>query len=58
MTAGHYSNIFLQLKKAGKPIPTNDIWIAASAMENGRPLATFDKIFTNIQGLLLVPGLY
>ena len=58
MTAEHYSNIFLQLKKSGKPIPTNDIWIAASAMENGMPLATFDKIFTNIQGLLLVPGLY
>ena len=58
MTAEHYSNIFLQLKKSGKPIPTNDIWIAASAMENGMPLATFNKIFTNIQGLLLVPGLY
>ena len=58
MTAAHYSNIFLQLKKSGKPIPTNDNWIAASAMENGMPLVTFDKIFTNIQGLLLVPGLY
>lgn len=58
MTAEHYSNIFLQLKKSGKPIPTNDIWIAASAMENGMPLATFDKHFSNIQGLLLVPGLY
>ena len=58
MTAAHYSNIFLQLKKPGKPIPTNDNWIAASAMENGMPLATFDKNFTNIQGLLLVPGLY
>ena len=58
MTAEHYSNIFLQLKKSGNPIPTNDIWIAASAMENGMPLATFDKHFSNIQGLLLVPGLY
>ena len=58
MTAEHYSNIFLQLKKSGKPIPTNDIWIAASAMENGMPLATFDKHFSNIQGLLLMPGLY
>ena len=58
MTAEHYSNIFLQLKKSGKPIPTNDIWIAASDMENGIPLATFDKIFTNIQRLVLVPGLY
>ena len=58
MTTEHYSNIFLQLKISGKPIPTNDIWIAASAMENGMPLATFDKHFSNIQGLLLVPGLY
>ena len=54
-TAEHYANIFLQLKKYGKPIPTNDIWIAACAMENGMPLATFDKHFSNIQGLLLVP---
>ena len=58
MTAEHYSNIFLQLKKSGKPIPTNDIWIAASAMENDMPLATFDKHFSNIQGPLLVPWLY
>ena len=57
MTAEHYSNIAIQLKKSGKPIPTNDIWIAASAMENGMPLATFDKHFSNFQGLLLVPGL-
>ena len=58
MTTEHYSNIFLQLKKSGKPITTNDIWIAASAIKNCMPLATFDKHFTIIQGLLLVPGLY
>ena len=58
MTVEHYSNIFLQLKISGEPITTNNIWIAASAMENGMPLTTYDKHFSNIQGLLLVLGLY
>ena len=28
-TAEHYARIFVQLKRAGTPIPDNDLWIAA-----------------------------
>ncbi len=52
-TAIHYSQIFLDLKEAGSPIPTNDIWIAAVAKEKGTYLATADKHFKAVPGLLL-----
>lgn len=35
VTADRYSRVALQLKKDGNPIPVNDIWIAAQAMEHG-----------------------
>ncbi len=53
-TAIHYSKIFLDLKKAGTPIPTNDMWIAAVAKENGIAIATADKHFQSVPGLLLL----
>lgn len=53
-TAEHYSNIFRELKKAGKPIPANDIWIAAGALERGIPLSTADQHFESVPGLILV----
>ncbi|MCH7764309.1 MAG: type II toxin-antitoxin system VapC family toxin [Candidatus Marinimicrobia bacterium] len=52
-TAIHYSQIYLDLKKAGTPLPTNDMWIAAVAKEKGAYLATADKHFQFIPGLLL-----
>lgn len=53
-TALFYSAILDNLKRQGTPLPTNDIWIAASAMENGAALATRDGHFQKIPGLLLV----
>lgn len=51
-TAKTYALIKVGLEKKGKPIPTNDIWIAAQAMENGAVLVTFDdKHFREIAGL-------
>ena len=50
-TADLYSLIKHDLKKNGTPIPTNDIWIAAHAMETGSVLITFDKHFEFIKGL-------
>ncbi|MHB8830362.1 MAG: PIN domain-containing protein [Syntrophales bacterium] len=41
------------MKSACKPIPTNDLWIAASAMRHGLALFTYDEHFTNIAGLIL-----
>ena len=50
-TADIYSDIFLALKKSGRPIPTNDVWIAAQSFEAGSVLLTFDKHFQYINGL-------
>ena len=52
-SAEYYSSVLNHLKKQGTPIPTNDIWIAAIALQHGLPLYTFDKHFSNIAGLIL-----
>jgi len=53
-TTEFYAWILNNLKKAGTPIPTNDIWIAAVAFEHGYKLFSKDKHFKNIDGLILV----
>ncbi len=45
------------LKSKGTPIPTNDIWIAASAMQHGLALASLDNHFTQVAGLNTISGL-
>lgn len=53
-TAQFYALIFEELKQRGTPVPTHDLWIAASAMEHGAALASRDKHFQMIPGLLLI----
>jgi len=50
-TASFYSSIKAQLKKAGTPIPENDIWIAALALQHELPLITNDRHFDKIRTL-------
>jgi tRNA(fMet)-specific endonuclease VapC len=50
-TAGRYGEIAGALDKQGTPIPQNDIWIAATAMECDMPLATRDAHFEQVPGL-------
>jgi tRNA(fMet)-specific endonuclease VapC len=52
--AERYGIIIRDLKKAGKPIPTNDIWIAATALELGARLVSYDKHFDLIAGLIVI----
>ncbi|MDO9584496.1 MAG: type II toxin-antitoxin system VapC family toxin [Desulfomicrobium sp.] len=52
-TAQHYCSILYQLRRSGTPIPTNDIWIAATAFQHGLALFTRDSHFSKIEGLLL-----
>lgn len=54
LVAEQYAEIRLQLKLSGKPIPENDIWIAALCIVNEIPLLTFDNHFTFIKNLNLV----
>jgi len=53
-TAEYYALIVKKLKAKGRPIPTNDIWIAANAMKHGLLLYSFDGHFEEIDGLLLL----
>jgi tRNA(fMet)-specific endonuclease VapC len=52
--AEQYATVFAALKAAGTPIPTNDMWIAASALQHGLPIFTFDAHFGNVRGLRIV----
>jgi tRNA(fMet)-specific endonuclease VapC len=46
--AGIYADIILDLKKAGTPLPANDIWIAAVAVRHGATVLTYDQHFRSI----------
>jgi len=49
--ADRYGAIYAQLRKKGTPIPTNDIWIAATVLETGARLVSYDGHFTVVPGL-------
>lgn len=53
-TARQYARISQQLRKKGRPIPQNDMWIAALAMQHGLTLVTRDAHFNHIDELLLL----
>jgi predicted nucleic acid-binding protein len=44
-TTHHYASVYRQLRRAGKPIPTNDIWIAALALQHNLILYARDRHF-------------
>ena len=50
-TSKHYAQIRSELKKAGKPIPSNDLWIAALARQHRLPLMSQDAHFDAVPGL-------
>ncbi len=53
VTADHYALIYAALRRQGQPIPSNDLWIAASCLEHGAALLTFDGHFQLVGGLLV-----
>jgi tRNA(fMet)-specific endonuclease VapC len=50
-TGYKYGAVKNQLRRDGKPVPENDIWIAALALQHDLTLATRDKHFEAIKGL-------
>lgn len=52
--AERYGRLVCELLQAGTPIPANDIWIAATAMECGARLVTYDAHFEKIPGLMIL----
>jgi predicted nucleic acid-binding protein len=47
-TTHHYAQLFLQLRKKGTPIPTNDLWIAALVVQHNLILCTSDPHFHHL----------
>ena len=51
-TALFYSEVHSALREAGKPIPANDLWIAAATLETGSILLSRDIHFDSVPGLI------
>lgn len=54
VTAEYYGKVKAFLYQRGKPLPENDIWIAAIVKQYDLPLYTTDKHFTEVEGITLV----
>lgn len=52
-TAERFGRIAASLRRKGRPIPSNDLWIAAQAMETGAELVALDRHFSQVEGLAL-----
>ncbi len=52
-TAEVFGLLKSNLRKAGAPIPINDVWIASHGVETGSTVISYDKHFTKIAGLRL-----
>lgn len=55
-TSRIYGEVKDSLKRAGSPVPSNDIWIAASAIEHAAMLVTYDRHFASIRQVRLWHG--
>ena len=51
-TTHHYAALFAQLRRQGTPIPTNDLWIAALAVQHDLPLLSSDQHFIHLPQIL------
>lgn len=54
-TADRYARVAAALRAKGRPIPSNDIWIAAHALETGADLLSADRHFAEMDGLAWMP---
>ena len=50
-TTHSYAAIGLELKKMGRPIPVNDLWVAAICRQHSLPLLSRDRHFDLVSGL-------
>ena len=52
-TAERYALVVASLRRRGRPIPSNDLWIAASAAQHGLRLLTLDAHFLQVEQVLV-----
>jgi tRNA(fMet)-specific endonuclease VapC len=50
-TTHHYATVNVELRRVGKPIPTNDLWIAALCRQHLLPVLSRDKHFDLVPGI-------
>ena len=50
-TAEHYAGLRLEMKHAGTPIPSNDLWVAALCRQHSLPVLSRDRHFDSVHGL-------
>ena len=50
-TADTYAEVRNELRAQGKPLPENDVWIAALARQHGEPVVSRDRHFDGVAGL-------
>jgi tRNA(fMet)-specific endonuclease VapC len=50
-TAARYADVRLELKRSGKPIPSNDAWIAALCLQHSLPILSHDRHFDLMNGI-------
>ena len=50
-TAAQYAIVYWELRRRGRPIPTNDMWIAASALQHGFAVFSDDRHFREVPDL-------
>jgi len=50
-TTSHYADVREALKRSGHPIPSNDLWIAALALQYDFPVISRDRHFDSVPGL-------
>jgi tRNA(fMet)-specific endonuclease VapC len=53
-TTHQYARLFKQLRKQGTPIPSNDLWIAALALQHDLLLFTRDNHFDHLPQLPVI----
>lgn len=52
-TAEYYAMVYRDLKRKGRPIPTNDMWIAATALQHGLAVFSYDDHFQAVDGIIV-----
>lgn len=50
-TAARYAYVRLELKRSGKPVPSNDVWIAALCLQHALPILSHDRHFDLMTGI-------
>jgi predicted nucleic acid-binding protein len=51
VTDRHYAELRQELKRAGTPVPSNGLWIAAQSREFGLPVLSRDAHFDHVNGM-------